>query len=48
MTSLFLQGEQVTRRGDFWVLGRHRLLCGNAADAADMARLMGEESAAYG
>jgi ParB-like chromosome segregation protein Spo0J len=40
------QGEQVTRPGDLWCLGRHRLLCGNAADAADMALLMGEESAA--
>ena len=40
------QGEQVTQPGDLWCLGRHRLLCGNAADAADMARLMGEESAA--
>jgi hypothetical protein len=40
------QGEQVTRRGDLWSLGRHRLLCGNAADSADVARLMGDKSAA--
>jgi hypothetical protein len=40
------RGEQVTRRGDLWSLGRHRLLCGNAADSADVARLMGDKSAA--
>lgn len=29
------------KRGEVWLLGRHRLLCGDATDAADMARLAG-------
>lgn len=32
--------EPVTRHGDMWVLGRHRLLCGDATLAEDMDRLM--------
>lgn len=35
----------VTRRGDLWLLGRHKLLCGDAQDATDFERLMGEERA---
>lgn len=31
----------VTRRGDLWVLGRHRVLCGDATSAEDVARVMG-------
>jgi DNA modification methylase len=31
----------VTRPGDLWLLGRHRLLCGDATNAADVARLLG-------
>jgi DNA modification methylase len=34
-----------TRRGDLWVLGTHRLLCGDSTSAADMARLMAGETA---
>jgi DNA modification methylase len=30
----------VTRPGNLWVLGRHRLLCGDATSAADVARLL--------
>lgn len=30
----------VARRGDLWVLGRHRVLCGDATSADDVARLM--------
>ena len=30
-----------TRPGDLWVLGEHRLLCGDAARAADVDRLLG-------
>ncbi len=33
-------GPAVTRMGDVWVLGRHRLLCGDARLAADHDRLM--------
>jgi DNA modification methylase len=29
-----------TRRGDLWVLGRHRLLCGDSTDADDAARVL--------
>ncbi|RAI42519.1 site-specific DNA-methyltransferase [Rhodoplanes roseus] len=32
-----------TRHGDLWLLGRHRLLCGDAREAADHARLLGDE-----
>jgi len=35
----------VTRLGDLWHLGRHRLLCGDARSAEDVARLLGEERA---
>jgi hypothetical protein len=30
----------VTRPGDLWLLGDHRLLCGDARDADDLGRLM--------
>jgi DNA modification methylase len=36
----------ISKIGDLWVLGRHRLLCGNALDPAAFAVLMGEERAA--
>ncbi len=32
--------EPVTRRGDLWILGDHRLLCGDAGDAGDVDRLL--------
>lgn len=35
-----LIGPSVTRPGDLWVLGRHRLVCGNARSAEDFSRLM--------
>ena len=31
----------VSRPGDLWVLGDHRLLCGSATEAGDVARLLG-------
>ena len=39
-------GQPITKIGDLWVLGRHRLLCGSALDAAVFTTLMGEERAA--
>jgi DNA modification methylase len=35
-----LPKNPVTRRGDLWQLGRHRLLCGDARVAGDFTRLM--------
>lgn len=32
--------EPVTKRGDLWILGNHRLYCGDAGNAEDMAKLM--------
>ncbi|SPB18547.1 DNA methylase N-4/N-6 domain-containing protein [Caballeronia novacaledonica] len=36
----------VSERGDVWLCGPHRVMCGDALDAADMARLMGNSTAA--
>lgn len=33
----------VTRRSDLWLLGRHRLLCGDARESSDYGRLLGDE-----
>ncbi|UCC30997.1 MAG: ParB N-terminal domain-containing protein [Phycisphaerales bacterium] len=33
-------GEAVTQRGDVWVLGDHRLLCGDSSSATDVDRLL--------
>ena len=32
----------VSRQGDLWVLGKHRLLCGDATSAMDVGRLLGD------
>jgi DNA modification methylase len=32
--------EPITSPGDMWILGEHRLLCGDATEPADVARLM--------
>jgi DNA modification methylase len=32
----------VSRAGDLWLVGRHRLLCGDATSSADVNRLLGE------
>ena len=36
----------VSRAGDLWVCGPHRVLCGNATSAEDVARLLGSETPA--
>ena len=36
----------MSRRGDLWILGEHRLICGDATDAATIERLMDGEVAA--
>ena len=36
----------VTKAGDLWQLGTHRLLCGDARAAGDLAHLMGDAQAA--
>ncbi len=37
--------EPVSLRGDFWLLGRHRLYCGDAKQETDLQKLMGRERA---
>jgi len=40
---LAVEDVAVTRMGDVWQLGRHRLVCGDARDPAAYAALLGEE-----
>lgn len=40
-----VQALAVSRAGDIWRLGRHRLLCGDARDGTAFARLLGSEQA---
>ncbi|MEZ6233428.1 MAG: DNA modification methylase [Phycisphaerales bacterium] len=35
--------EAITKPGDLWVLGKHRLLCGDSGSAADLDRLLDGE-----
>src|SRR5829696_9696692 len=45
VVSLGDPGAAVTRRGDIWLLDRHRLRCGDSRQARSFARLMEGESA---
>jgi DNA modification methylase len=38
--------DPVARTGDLWLLGQHRLLCGDSTDPAVVAQVMGGDSAA--
>jgi DNA modification methylase len=40
-----LQSEPVSRMGDLWNLGRHKLICGDTRNAADLDQLLGNERA---
>jgi DNA modification methylase len=40
-----MPGQPVSRSGDVWLLGRHRLLCGDTRNAADMDHLMANSRA---
>ena len=41
-------GAEVTREGDLWCLGGHRLLCGSALDSDEWERLMSGQLASLG
>src|SRR5690606_23025628 len=36
----FATGPAISRQGDLWLLGRHRLLCGDARSEVDFEALM--------
>lgn len=40
-----LEKASFVRRGDIWTVGRHRLMCGDATSAEDVAALMDEKKA---
>lgn len=45
LDSAWTEGPPVSRRGDFWLLAEHCLLCGDATSEMDFATLVGRERA---
>jgi len=41
-----VSGPAVSQSGDLWLLGRHKVLCGDALDAEAYRALLGSETAA--
>jgi hypothetical protein len=39
--------QPTTRRGDLWLLGRHRVLCGDSSQPQDVDRLVGGPPAGF-
>jgi DNA modification methylase len=39
----FASGRPVSRHGDLWLLGRHKLLCGDSRSSVDFEALLGKE-----
>lgn len=37
--------DPITKRGDVWVLGNHKLMCGDSTNKDDVNKLMGEDEA---
>ena len=37
--------DPITKTGDLWILGEHKLLCGDSTNEAVVSRLMGKERA---
>ncbi|MGA1979479.1 MAG: DNA methyltransferase [Sedimentisphaerales bacterium] len=37
--------KAITKPGDLWILGQHKLLCGDSTNETDVAQLMGKERA---
>ena len=40
-----VQAEVITKTGDVWLLGRHRVMCGDSTSSADVAVLMHQKKA---
>jgi DNA modification methylase len=40
-----LPEEPITKRGDIWLIGKHRLICGDSTSEDDISKLMGKQDA---
>lgn len=41
------ENEPIAKRGDIWLLGKHRLMCGDSTSIDDVERLMGGATSRY-